>query len=142
MDGDGDIDVLMAFGMGFSGNAKSEQVAWYENDGTPSSGSWKKHIIRQGLVGVFEVVTADFDGDTDLDVVTTLWNGPGQVVWFENSGNPTGRWTMHLIKDKWRRANQVITADLDGDGKLDIVAGAERGSNEVRWWRNLGRTKP
>lgn len=142
MDGDGDMDVLMAFGMGFSGNAKSEQVAWYENDGTPSNGGWKKHIIRQGLVGVFEAVTADFDGDKDLDVVATLWNGSGQVVWFENSGNPTGRWTMHLIKDKWRRANQVITADLDGDGKLDIVAGAERGSNEVRWWRNLGRTKP
>ena len=142
LDRDGDMDVLMAFGMGFSGNAKSEQVAWYENDGTPSTGGWKKHIIRQGLVGVFEAVTADFDGDKDLDVVATVWNGPGQVVWFENSGNPTGHWTMHLIKDKWRRANQVITADLDGDGKLDIVAGAERGSNEVRWWRNLGRTKP
>jgi hypothetical protein len=32
----------------------------------------------------------------------------------------------------------VITADLDGDGRLDIIAAAERGSNEVRWWRNEG----
>jgi len=35
-------------------------------------------------------------------------------------------------------ANQVIVADLDGDGRPDIIAGAERGSNELRWWRNEG----
>ena len=34
------------------------------------------------------------------------------------------------------RANQVIIADLDGDGRPDILAEAERGSNELRWWRN------
>ena len=27
---------------------------------------------------------------------------------------------------------------LDRDGRLDVVAAAERGSNELRWWRNLG----
>ena len=32
----------------------------------------------------------------------------------------------------------VITADLDGDGRLNVVACAERGSLELRWWRNLG----
>jgi hypothetical protein len=30
----------------------------------------------------------------------------------------------------------VILADLDSDGLPDIIACAERGSNEVRWWRN------
>ena len=68
----------------------------------------------------------------------TVWNGPGRVVWFENSGDAKGRWRMRVIKDDWPRANQVLTADLDGDGRLDVIAGAERGSNEVRWWRNLG----
>jgi len=45
---------------------------------------------------------------------------------------------MQILKDNWPKANQVIVADLDGDGRLDIVASAERGSNELRWWRNLG----
>jgi lysophospholipase L1-like esterase len=31
--------------------------------------------------------------------------------------------------------------DLDKDGRLDIVACAERGANELRWWRNSGRAK-
>jgi hypothetical protein len=42
------------------------------------------------------------------------------------------------LKENWANANTVFIADLDGDGRLDIVAAAERGSNEVRWWRNEG----
>jgi hypothetical protein len=43
------------------------------------------------------------------------------------------------LKDNWRSANQVIIVDINGDGKLDIAACAERGSYEFRWWRNEGR---
>lgn len=42
------------------------------------------------------------------------------------------------MKDNWTNANQVILADLDGDSDLDIAACAERGSLELRWWRNEG----
>jgi hypothetical protein len=137
MDRDGDLDVVMALGMTFSGDPASEQIAWYENDGTPADGRWKKHVIARGFHGAFEAVATDLDGDKDVDVVATAWGEPGQVAWFENGGDARGAWTMHLIKDKWVRANQVITADLDADGRPDIVACAERGSLELRWWRNL-----
>ena len=53
-------------------------------------------------------------------------------------GYTVRRSDMQLLKDGWTNANQVIVADLTGDGHLDIVAAAERGSNEVRWWRNEG----
>ena len=33
----------------------------------------------------------------------------------------------------------VVCRDLDGDGRLDIAACAERGANELRWWRNPGK---
>ena len=32
-----------------------------------------------------------------------------------------------------------IVADLNGDSRPDIVASAEHGSYELRWWRNEGR---
>ena len=44
----------------------------------------------------------------------------------------------HLIMEGFSYAFGVSTADLAGKGRLDIVATAERGSNELRWWRNEG----
>ena len=74
----------------------------------------------------------------DSDVAATSRRNPGRVVWFENPGNAAEKWTQHLLKNNWRSANQVIIADLNGDGKLDIAACAEHGSYELRWWRNEG----
>jgi hypothetical protein len=142
LDGDGDLDVVMALGMTApAGQAGTHQVVWYENVGKPGKGTkWKKHVIGQ-LDHAFEAVAGDINGDGKVDVVATAWGGKGQVVWFENPGDPKGRWIKHVVKDGWPRANQVILADLDGDKRLDIAATAERGANELRWWRNLGRRK-
>lgn len=141
LDRDGDSDVIMALGMlAPAGTPNSHQVAWYENVGKPGKGTeWKKHVIGE-LENAFEAVTGDLDGDGDLDAIATSWAAAGQLVWFENLGDPRGRWVKHLLKDKWPRANQVIVADFDGDRRLDLAASAENGANEVRWWRNEGRT--
>jgi hypothetical protein len=138
MNRDGKMDVLMAIGFNAPpGTKNSHQVVWYENFGKGKQ--WKKHVIGT-LEGAFEAVAADLDGDGKLDVVATGY-GSGKVVWFENPGDPRKTpWKMHVIKENWPRVNQVVLADLDGDGKPDIIAVAERGSNELRWWRNLGRT--
>jgi hypothetical protein len=147
MDGDGDMDVVMALGFyyrpGSKDPAASEQrehnhVAWYENSGQPAAGLWKKHIIGPRFDDAFEAVASDLDADGDVDVVATSWRNPGRVAWFENHGDPTAKWTRHLLKNNWRSANQVIVADMNGDGRPDIVACAEHGSYELRWWRNEG----
>jgi hypothetical protein len=142
LDGDGDLDVVMALGMR-EGVAPKEkhQIVWYENVGKPGKGTeWKKHVIGD-LPGAFEAIAADLDGDGKLDVIATAWGPSGQVVWFQNPGNGKGPWKMHVLKDKWPNANQVIAADLNGDGRIDLAATAERGANEFRWWRNDGRAK-
>lgn len=136
MDGDGDLDIVMACGMRPDIASRDEHhAAWYENVGKPGKGTeWKKHKIGD-VVGAFEAVAGDLDGDGDHDVVVTGWD-PGQLVWFENVGKST-EWKLHSLKAQWIRANSVILHDLDGDGRLDIAATAERGSNEFRWWRNV-----
>jgi hypothetical protein len=114
-------------------------VAWYENVGRPGLGAeWKKHQIATGFPQGFEAVAGDLDGDGDQDVVATAWSPAGQLQWFENTGDPQSDWKPHVIKPNWPNAVTVILADIDADGRLDIVACAERGANELRWWRNLG----
>lgn len=143
VDGDKDLDIVMALGFG-PGNAPDavHQVVWYENDGKPASGPWKKHVIAEPLSMAFEAFAGDVDGDSDLDVVATCWGSPGQVLWLENTGNPKEKWRTHILKSPWPRANQVILADVNGDKRLDIVACAERGSNELRWWENKSPKRP
>lgn len=138
LDGDKDLDVVMAIGFSApAGTPDTHQVVWYENVGMPGEGvAWTKHIIGP-LPVAFEAATGDLDQDGDLDVAATGWGDPGQVVWFENSGNPKSGWKRHLLKDNWRRANQIILFDADGDKRLDIAATAERGTNELRLWRNI-----
>lgn len=145
IDGDGDLDVLMAFGLAApvaANSPDSHQVAWYENVGKPGLGNeWKKHFIAGGFAQGFEAVAGDLDGDGDQDVVATGWSPTGQLAWFENTGDLQTGWKQHSIKQNWSNAVTVILADLDNDGRLDIVACAERGANELRWWRNNGVAK-
>jgi len=132
---DGGIDVVMAGGMGIGSTVGS--VLWYEYPGCISR-PWKKHIICDHLPQAFEAFAADIDSDGDVEVVVTAWGQQGGLFLFKHDGNPCGKWRKQVIKDNWPMANQVIAADLDGDGHLDILAQAERGSNDLRWWQNLG----
>jgi hypothetical protein len=113
-------------------------VVWYENDGPRDAKAWDKHLICEDLPQAFEAFAADVDGDGHVEVAATAWGDHGGLFLFKHDGDPRGPWRKQALKDHWVRANQVILADLDGDGRLDILAEAERGSNEVRWWKNLG----
>ena len=143
MDGDGDLDIVMALGMlppddPTGAPFEHHQIVWYENDGNPADCKWRKHIICEHFPHAFEAIAADFDNDGHIEVVATAWNVTGRVAYFKHRGDPRGPWDMQLLKDGWTSANMVIAADINGNGRLDIVAAAERGSNEVRWWRNEG----
>lgn len=129
-DGDGDPDLL--------GTIRGiDEIVWYEND-QPANGPWKKHLVKGSFDDAFEATGADLDGDGDIDIVATTWRNPGRVAWFENTGDPRGEWIHHPLKENWTGANQVIVADMNGDGKPDIVACSEKTSLELRWWKNEG----
>jgi len=45
--------------------------------------------------------------------------------------------TKHIIDDNFGGAYTVVATDIDGDGYIDILGGAQR-SSQVAWWRNDG----
>ena len=142
MDGDGDVDVVMAAGMpSYMDNGLSHHLYWYENSGQPAQEGWTRHVISSTWRDAFEALGADLDSDGDIDVVATSWRDPGRLAWFENIGD-SQVWKEHLLKQNWRSANKPIVADLNGDGRLDIAAVAEHTSYELRWWRNEGAARP
>ncbi len=97
-----------------------KQVLWYEH---PSEGeTWKKHVIytNKDFYTKPGIVAEDFDGDGRADLLTQL---DDRVLFFKNNGS--GFETLEIPKAPqatWR-SRPLAIADLDSDGKKEIVIG-------------------
>lgn len=96
--------------------------------------NFTKHLIDENFAGANGVVSADIDGDGDMDIIGSAINA-NEVAWWENDGSQT--FTKHIIDGNFLGALSVEVADFDGDGDIDVSAAAFSG-NETAWWQNDG----
>ncbi|MCB9898539.1 MAG: VCBS repeat-containing protein [Planctomycetes bacterium] len=73
-----------------------------------------------------DMAVADVDGDGDPDLVVPDGPSGQNVLWYENPRPSVGAWAgsawvRHPIGAQGDWAHDVVTADLDGDGRLDVV---------------------
>jgi hypothetical protein len=121
MDGDGRLDVLT--GRYIITDTNNRQLVWYGN--TPSG--WAPHFVSTTSY-CHDMAFADFNGDGRAD--TACDDHKAKVVsWLQAPTNPTLQWTTHVVDSRGVMGADV--ADIDRDGKVDIVAGRA-------WYRNDG----
>jgi hypothetical protein len=106
---------------------------------------WQRHVLDDQLKWGHAVWCADLDGDGNDELVIGVRDDlsmkPGQRrgVRIYKALDGTGKkWSRQVIEDGGVAVEDLACADLDGDGKMDIVA-VGRQTHNVRIYRNLGR---
>ena len=135
LDGDQDQDVLVARRVDYPGSEPF--IEWYENLGYGKL-SEPETIRFLPSDPAISPLTADLDGDRDLDVLLLMESG--RILWIENLGR--GEFSdAHALTTEGVRAASVHIADLEGDGDMDILSAANPyvSGKSINWYENLGR---
>jgi len=142
LDGDGDLDVIVA--------CELAHLIYFENPGRADArrGDWQRLIptVTRDRGSFIRVFLADLNGDGTLEVASpnkgaqgpTVDQAPTAISFFEIVGDPLDdNWAEHeLTKITWPINSHTI--DLDGDGDLDIVGGSVA-EQRIVWFENRSR---
>lgn len=118
MNGDGRADLLVSDRRG-----ETRGVFWLENTG---KGDWPEHPIGGQDREVMFLTRADLDGDGLEDVLTAA--KPREILFHRRLDRAGLRWetTSIAVPESAGTSKAVRVADLDGDGRLEIIFTCEQ----------------
>lgn len=120
----------------FHGN----QVVVYQQ---AADGSWPRNVIDTTLVNSHSLVLVDADGDGTSEIVSGGTRGaagtprgtkPG--VFYYKAKDPTGQAWSRMVLDAGIAANNCVTADINGDRKIDVICIDNTDPWTLRWYEN------
>jgi hypothetical protein len=112
----------------------------YSEPANKSEKLWQRHVLDSTLIDGHALACGDLIG-AGKDQIVVGWramNKPGARVGIKlfSSQDETGeKWEQTLVDDNTMACEDLCLADLNGDGKLDIVA-AGRGTKNVKIYFN------
>jgi hypothetical protein len=106
---------------------------------------WDRHVVDEQLQWGHAVWCADLDGDGDDELVIgvrdNLSDKPGErrgVRLYKAIDGVGAKWVRHVLEDGGVAVEDLAIADLDGDGRPDIVAvGRQTGNVRIYWNKPL-----
>lgn len=138
LNGDGWDDVVA------SDVTNGKTLYWYQNPKTGAA-NWTRRTVGTITGWGDRAEMADINGDGRLDIITASENGSAdeaQTFWFETPMDPTQMaFTRRMIADQGS-TNSLSVADMDGDGRPEVITGEHRGALRVRIFktRDNGQT--
>jgi hypothetical protein len=112
----------------------NEVVVYTEDPG----GRWQRKVIFSELVEGHEVALGDFNGDGRDDIVAGDRGKGASVHVFYAEDDDGNKWRRQVIDQGGMAASGCTTADLNDDGRADIVCIGSATGN-MKWYENMSR---
>lgn len=142
LDGDGRQDLLVAdLGSFFPSNDRTGSVVWLRGS---ADGTYRPQTLLDGVGRVADVQAADFDADGKLDLAVAEfgWRIPGSVLLLLNRTTDWSRPQFERLElDSRPGAIHVCPADVNGDGRMDLVTVLSQEHETVMAFLNQGGGK-
>jgi hypothetical protein len=101
-------------------------------------GLWERHIIDDTFDDGHALACVDLDGDGKSEIVAG-YRGKGRSLYGYRCTDDKGlKWERFAIDAGDMAASGLFIADINGDGKPDIVC-IGSGSNNIKWYENAGQ---
>lgn len=99
------------------------------------AGTWPITKITTSNNGEQKAIgIGDIDRDGDLDIAVAVGADRLEVDWWANPGNATAAWTKRVIGNTVATAKMIEVADINGDGRLDVIVTEEARPAGVYWF--------
>jgi len=108
------------------------QVAVYRQQ----AGRWERHVIDTTLVDGHTIAVADLNHDGSDEIVAGF-RGKGRSVYLYYADAAGEHWSRETLDDGGMGAAACAVADLNADGRIDIVCIGSATTN-LKWYENLG----
>jgi hypothetical protein len=110
-------------------------------------GQWLRHVVDNAFRGGHAVWWADFDGDGEDELLAGFREsaGPKQIPGlnvYDIAFDAAGRKIIvrkQIVDDGGMATEDALAADINGDGRVDIVASG-RATHNIKYYENLGES--
>jgi hypothetical protein len=105
---------------------------WYEQPTDSNSSDWPFHAEFELGAASILIIGRDFDGDGDTDILWGMGHDYG-LFWLKQSKGSDGSriWTRDRVDPTFSQVHTLHLADLDGDGRKEVVTGKRVYAHEV-----------
>jgi hypothetical protein len=121
-----------------------DKVVVYTKPADPTA-LWERHVLDTKLKWGHAVWCADLDNDGGDELIIgvrdNLSNKPGEkcgVRIYKATDDKGTKWERHLLDEGGVAVEDLAAADLDGDGRIDLVAVGRQTHNARIYW-NKGK---
>jgi hypothetical protein len=105
--------------------------------GAPAGTLWTRTVIEDQLVWGHALAWADMDGDGTQELVVGWRDKPGGIAVYDLDRDAKVL-KKTMVENENMATEDMTAADLDGDGRPEIIASGRRTANVVIYWNRHG----